>query len=77
MQRDVPHRCYGMTLGTDRNTALGCGSGTQNRTSHQSLLDSGYYERGLRARRDAHNLLDDVASVLADVESRADRVFFG
>lgn len=37
MQRDVPHRCYGMTLGTDRNTALGCGSGTQNRTSHQSL----------------------------------------
>jgi hypothetical protein len=41
------------------------------------VLDSGYYERGLRARRDAHNLLDDVASVLADVESRADRVFFG
>lgn len=36
------------------------------------LLDPGYYERGTLARRHAHGLLDDVDSVLADVENRAD-----
>ncbi|MDV7199683.1 recombinase [Rhodococcus kroppenstedtii] len=36
------------------------------------LLDPGYYERGTLARRHAHGLLDDVDSVLADVETRAD-----
>ena len=38
------------------------------------VLDSGYYERGTRARRDAHGLLGDVDSVLADVEARAEKV---
>jgi hypothetical protein len=36
------------------------------------VLDPGYYERGTLARRHAHGLLDDVDSVLADVETRAD-----
>ena len=36
------------------------------------LFDPGYYERGTLARRHAHGLLDDVDSVLADVETRAD-----
>jgi hypothetical protein len=36
------------------------------------VLDPGYYERGTLARRHAHVLLDDVDSVLADVETRAD-----
>ena len=36
------------------------------------ILDPGYYERGTLARRHAHGLLDDVDSVLADVETRAD-----
>ena len=35
-------------------------------------LDPGYYERGTRARRHAHDFLGDVDSALADVESRAD-----
>ena len=37
-------------------------------------LDPGYYERGTLARRHSHALLDDVDSVLADVENRADRL---
>ncbi len=36
------------------------------------VLDPGYYERGTLARRHAHGLLDDLDSVLADVETRAD-----
>ncbi|MGV8875260.1 MAG: hypothetical protein ACOH2Q_22210 [Rhodococcus sp. (in: high G+C Gram-positive bacteria)] len=35
-------------------------------------LDPGYYERGTRARRNAHDLLADLDSSLADVENRAD-----
>lgn len=38
------------------------------------VLDSGYYERGTLARRDAHDLLADVDSALADVETRADKL---
>ncbi|MCZ4076861.1 hypothetical protein O1W68_02805 [Rhodococcus sp. H36-A4] len=37
-------------------------------------LDSGYYEHGTRARRDAHDLLGGVDSALADVEARADKL---
>lgn len=36
------------------------------------VLDPGYYERGTRARRNAHDLLGDIDSTLADVEARAD-----
>ncbi|MDV6233465.1 MULTISPECIES: hypothetical protein [Rhodococcus] len=36
------------------------------------VLDPDYYEHGTLARRHAHGLLDDVDSVLADVETRAD-----
>src|SRR3546814_2325662 len=36
------------------------------------VLDPGYYERGTLARRHAHGLLDDLDSVLANVETRAD-----
>lgn len=38
------------------------------------VLDHGYYERGILARKHAHDLLGDVDSALADVESRADRL---
>lgn len=39
-----------------------------------ALLDSGYYERGTLARRRAHDFLGDIESVLADVESRAEKM---
>ena len=38
------------------------------------VLDPGYYERGTRARRYAHNLLGNVDSALAEVEIRADKL---
>ena len=37
-----------------------------------SVLDPGYYEHGARARREAHELLGGVGSMLDDVEDRAD-----
>ncbi|MEH6797046.1 MAG: recombinase [Rhodococcus sp. (in: high G+C Gram-positive bacteria)] len=41
------------------------------------VLDPGSYERGTRARRNAHEVLGDVGSALADVETRADRLLEG
>ena len=38
------------------------------------VLDDGYYERGIRARADAHTAMSGVTDVLGDVEDRADRL---
>ncbi|EKT79715.1 hypothetical protein WSS_A25870 [Rhodococcus opacus M213] len=38
------------------------------------VLDDGYYERGIRARADAHIAMSGVTDVLGDVEGRADRL---
>lgn len=42
--------------------------------STTTSFDSGYYERGTLARRQAHDLLCDIESVFADVESRAEKM---
>lgn len=38
------------------------------------VLDDGYYERGIRARADAHTVMSGVTDILGDVENRADQL---
>ena len=38
-------------------------------------LDPHYYERGVAARRDARDSLDDLTDVFDDIEARADALF--
>lgn len=43
-------------------------------TYPETVLDDGYYDRGLQARRTAQASLTDVVDVLDDVEDRADEI---
>ena len=37
-------------------------------------LDTGYYDRGIVARRDAHSQLEDVTDILDAIEDETDRI---
>ncbi|SEB29866.1 hypothetical protein [Rhodococcus koreensis] len=41
---------------------------------HDIILDSDYYERGIRARANAHTTMSGVTDVLGDIEDRADQL---
>ncbi|QYA99811.1 hypothetical protein I1A62_01180 (plasmid) [Rhodococcus sp. USK10] len=37
-------------------------------------LDQGYYDRGIVARRDAHDHVEDITDILAGIEDEADKL---
>ncbi|MFZ2176464.1 MAG: hypothetical protein WAW17_20980 [Rhodococcus sp. (in: high G+C Gram-positive bacteria)] len=45
-----------------------------NPMGSERVLDSHYYERGIEARRNAHQGLSDVTALLDDIEDRADQL---
>ncbi|MFE5706540.1 hypothetical protein [Rhodococcus koreensis] len=38
------------------------------------ILDGDYYERGIRARANAHTAMSGVTDILGDIEDRADQL---